>query len=164
MRIAITGHRDLDERTTALVDAAIRRLLRDHGTRDIVGVSCLAAGADQIFARAVLELGGRLEVIVPATGYAAVLGARARRGFEELKARAWKVLPLKHSTPGPGPYRDAGLAMLARVDHLIAVWDGAPARGRGGTAEIVEFARRRDLAVHVVWPDGARRLGASGVS
>ncbi|TMR03822.1 hypothetical protein ETD83_09470 [Actinomadura soli] len=163
MRIAITGHRDLDEPTTAHVDAAIRALLEAHGTRDtqdIVGVSCLADGADQIFARAVLELGGHLEVIVPATGYAAALGARARRGFEELKARACVVLPLRHSRPGPGPYLEAGLAMLARVDRLIAVWDGAPAGGRGGTADIVEYARRRDMAVHIIWPVGARRTGA----
>ncbi|WUH97179.1 hypothetical protein OHR68_27035 [Spirillospora sp. NBC_00431] len=164
MRIAITGHRDLDERTTALVDSAIRGLLRDHGTRDIVGVSCLAAGADQIFARAVLELGGRLEVIVPAAGYAAALGARARRGFYELKERASKVLPLKHSSPGPGSYHDAGLTMLARVDHLIAVWDGAPARGRGGTAEIVEYARKRHMAVDIIWPKGARRTGGTATT
>ncbi|MFI0373131.1 hypothetical protein ACH35V_35165 [Actinomadura sp. 1N219] len=160
MRIAITGHRDLDETTTARVDAAIRALLRDHSARDIVGVSCLADGADQIFARAVLELGGRLEVIVPATGYAAALGARARRGFEELKARAAVVLPLRHPRPGPGPYQEAGLAMLARVDRLIAVWDGTPARGRGGTAEVVEYARRQKMDVHVIWPTGATRTGA----
>ncbi|GAA1821236.1 hypothetical protein [Actinomadura chokoriensis] len=158
MRVAVTGHRDLDEETSALVDARIREILAAGG-RDIVGVSCLAAGADQIFARAVLARGGRLEVIVPAAGYAAVLGARARRGFDELTARASRVLPLTHAVPGPGPYLDAGLAMLERADHLIAVWDGAPARGRGGTAEIVARARRLGRIVHVVWPHGARRTG-----
>ncbi|GAA0581458.1 hypothetical protein [Actinomadura livida] len=162
MRIAITGHRDLDEPTTVMVDEAIRTELRAQSTRDIVGVSCLAAGADQIFARAVLHLGGRLEVVIPATGYAAALGGRARRGFEELKARASRIRALPHVLPGPGPYRDAGLTMLDRVDRLIAVWDGAPARGGGGTAEVVEYARRRGVAVHVIWPEGARRTGGSG--
>ncbi|NEA22150.1 hypothetical protein G3I70_06530, partial [Actinomadura bangladeshensis] len=81
MRVAVTGHRDLDEETSALVEARIREILAAGG-RDIVGVSCLAAGADQIFARAVLARGGRLEVIVPAAGYAAALGSRARRGFD----------------------------------------------------------------------------------
>lgn len=157
MRIAVTGHRDLDDATAAMVDAAIRRLLRAHGARDVVGVSCLAAGADQIFARAVLELGGRLEVVVPAAGYAAALGALAREAFEELTARATRVLALPHRSPGPGPYRDAGLRMLDRADRLVAVWDGKPARGRGGTAEIVAHARERGIAVHVVWPPGARR-------
>lgn len=160
MRIAITGHRDLDEPTAAKVDAAIRALLHAQRPRDVVGVSCLAAGADQIFARAVLELGGRLEVIVPASGYAVVLGARAGRGFEELKARAVRVSPLPHRRPGPLPYRDAGLRMLDGADRLFAVWDGAPARGAGGTAEIVEHARSRSVAVHVIWPEGAGRTGA----
>ncbi|WP_165964499.1 hypothetical protein [Actinomadura sp. KC216] len=30
--------------------------------------------------------------------------------------------------------------------------------GRG--AEIVEYARRRHMTVHVIWPEGARRTGA----
>lgn len=159
LRIAVTGHRDLDGPTTAMVDAAIRARLRAQRTRDIVGVSCLAAGADQIFARAILDLGGRLEVIVPATGYAAALGVPARGGFEELKARASRVRALRHRLPGPGPYRDAGLKMLDHADHLIAVWDGAPARGPGGTAEVVEYAHRAGVTVHVIWPAGARRTG-----
>ncbi|GAA0236909.1 hypothetical protein GCM10009527_036800 [Actinomadura nitritigenes] len=161
MRIAITGHRDLDGPTAALVRREIRALLAPFAG-DLCGVSCLAAGADQIFARAVLELGGRLEVIVPARGYAAALGGRARRGFEDLAARASGIRWLDHFAPGPGPYLEAGLAMLDRADRLIAVWDGAPARGRGGTAEIVEHARRRGIAVDVVWPGGAVRARVTG--
>ncbi|GAA1546679.1 hypothetical protein GCM10009678_31630 [Actinomadura kijaniata] len=157
MRIAITGHRDLDERTAALVDAAIRtRLSR---SRDIVGVSCLAEGADQIFARAVLDAGGRLEVVIPSAGYTATLGVRAKHGFDELKGRASRIWALAHTGPGPGPYLQAGLKMLDHADELIAVWDGLPAAGRGGTGEIVEHARRRRMTVHVLWPEGAVRTG-----
>ncbi|MFB4300778.1 hypothetical protein [Actinomadura sp. NTSP31] len=163
MRIAITGHRDLDGPTAALVRREIRALLAPFAG-DLAGVSCLAAGADQIFARAVLDLGGRLEVIVPAAGHAAALGGRARLGFEELAARASGVRQLGYSAPGPGPYLEAGLAMLDRADRLVAVWDGAPARGRGGTAEIVEHARRRGIPVDVVWPGGAVRACAAGTS
>jgi hypothetical protein len=154
MRVAITGHRDLDGPTTEMVEAAIRALLGES-PRDIVGVSCLAPGADQIFARVVLDLGGRLEVIVPAAGYAAGLDMRAKKGFEELAGRASRIRTLCHSSPGPGSSLDAGLTMLDHVDSLIAVWDGHAARGPGGTAEIVEHARRRRMAVHVVWPEGA---------
>lgn len=32
------------------------------------GVTCLARGADQIFARVVLDLGGTVEVVLPAAG------------------------------------------------------------------------------------------------
>jgi hypothetical protein len=153
-RIAITGHRDLDEPTTVTVDAAIRALLREAPGPTIVGISCLAAGADQIFARAVLDLGGRLEVIIPSAGYEATLEGT---GFEELKGRAVSTRTLAHPAPGPGPFLDAGLQMLDRADRLFAVWDGHRARGVGGTAEIVEHARRRHMPVSIIWPHGATR-------
>ncbi len=161
-RIAITGHRDLDPPTALKVDAAIRDLLRQADGRDgrtVVGISCLAAGADQIFARAVLDLGGRLEVIIPSAGYAATLGGAAKTTFEELKARATRISALDHPSPGPGPYLDAGLRMLEHADRLVAVWDGRRAAGRGGTAEIVEHARRREIPVSIIWPRGAARAG-----
>jgi transposase len=36
---------------------------------------------------------------------------------------------------------------------LLIVWDGLPARGRGGTAEIVAWARGLGKPVCQVWPD-----------
>jgi hypothetical protein len=61
MHIAITGHRGLPAATERLVDHAIRdQLARDSNGTDLVGISCLADGADQIFARAVLDAGGQL--------------------------------------------------------------------------------------------------------
>jgi hypothetical protein len=47
--------------------------------------------------------------------------------------------------------------MLDLADQLVAVWDGLPARGYGGTADVVAAARRRGMPVVVVWPPGARR-------
>jgi hypothetical protein len=157
MRIAITGHRNLDGPTTVMVDNAIRRLLGEF--TDVVGISCLAAGADQIFARAVLDMGGRLEVVIPAFDYATTLGVAAHRRFEELKGRAFRIQEPAHETATPNAYLDAGLLTLRRLDRLIAVWDGRPAAGVGGTAEIVEHARRRGIEVHRIWPEGAARVG-----
>ncbi|SNS74162.1 hypothetical protein [Actinomadura mexicana] len=157
MRVAITGHRDLDSRTARMVDTGIRRLLAQRAT-DVTGVTCLAEGADQIFARAILAIGGRLEVIIPATGYEAGLEARARDDFEELAEHAVAVRRLPYRNPGPRSYLHAGLTMLDGVERLIAVWDGAPARGRGGTAEIVGHARQRRIDVDVLWPQGATRV------
>jgi hypothetical protein len=47
--------------------------------------------------------------------------------------------------------------MLTIIDRLVAVWDGLPARGVGGTAEVVADARELGLPVEVVWPAGAWR-------
>ena len=69
MRIAITGHGGLPAATEQLVNRAIREQLSAVG-QDITGVSNLADGPDQLFAQAVLEAGGQLEVIIPAARYA----------------------------------------------------------------------------------------------
>ena len=36
---------------------------------------------------------------------------------------------------------------MAHCEVLIAIWDGQPARGPGGTAEVVALARDRNLPV-----------------
>ncbi|GAB3762805.1 hypothetical protein [Microlunatus parietis] len=69
MRIAITGHRGLSPETSRLVDQAIRAELDQVAADHLVGISGLADGADQLFARAVLDAGGQLQVIVPAKRY-----------------------------------------------------------------------------------------------
>ena len=40
---------------------------------------------------------------------------------------------------------------------LVAVWDGQSARGLGGTADVVAYARERGKPVTVIWPEGASR-------
>jgi hypothetical protein len=37
---------------------------------------------------------------------------------------------------------------------MVAMWDGAPSGGHGGTADA---ARKRGISVTVIWPDGAER-------
>jgi hypothetical protein len=47
--------------------------------------------------------------------------------------------------------------LVGLVDELIAVWDGEPARGYGGTADVVAYAKRQGIPVRIVWPEGAAR-------
>ncbi|GLF95217.1 hypothetical protein SYYSPA8_12990 [Streptomyces yaizuensis] len=52
----------------------------------------------------------------------------------------------------------AGSELLVdRCDLLIAIWDGSPARGYGGTADVVHYARRSSTPVTILWPEGATR-------
>ncbi|MFO7193027.1 hypothetical protein [Thermocrispum sp.] len=51
----ITGHSNLSAPTIPLVADEIRAELAQHDPATLVGVSCLARGADQVFARVVLE-------------------------------------------------------------------------------------------------------------
>ncbi|GAA2212700.1 hypothetical protein GCM10009850_081620 [Nonomuraea monospora] len=58
VRFADSGHRGLPEETVVLIDQAIREVLAD--VPDISALPCLADGAGQIFAPALLDLGGAL--------------------------------------------------------------------------------------------------------
>lgn len=64
--IAVTGHMDLTENSTPLVRTALDDLLKQYADDgQFAGVSCIAKGADSLFAEAVLAADGRLTVVVP---------------------------------------------------------------------------------------------------
>lgn len=160
VRIAVTGHRFFDDAAAAYITARVGEVLGEAGAggRAVRVVTSLAEGADQLVAREALQRGIPVEVIVPAAGYAESLQEPDdRRQFAALLDRAESVRTLDHAEPSPAAYLDAGTAMLADADRLIAVWDGAPARGVGGSAEIVARARELGLDLHVIWPPGYHR-------
>ena len=64
--LAVTGHMDLTPESVPLVRAALAELLAEHCGGELVGVSCIAAGSDSLFAEAVLEAGGRWSSSFPA--------------------------------------------------------------------------------------------------
>jgi len=133
-------------------------------------ISSLAEGADRIAAHAALDAGFALDVILPCPApiYAETfVDDASREAFASLstRARATLVLPLAGESAAPlderlpATFEAAGLTMLAQSDILVAVWDGKPAEGRGGTGQIVEEAARRGAPVVIVDPkDGATRL------
>ncbi|WP_367137757.1 hypothetical protein [Saccharothrix sp. HUAS TT1] len=159
MRVGITGHSNLAPDCVDDVREAIRTALEAEaaGGSSLVGVTCLAPGADQLFAGVVLELGGRVEVVLPAMDYREKLKPEKRAAYDELLARAHVVSVLPNELSGRHAYVMANERMLASVELLIAVWDGQPPDGRGGTADVVETARASGVPVVVVWPGGARR-------
>jgi hypothetical protein len=112
-------------------------------------VSPLASGADQMAAGLALERGWELQAVLPMTREdcaAAEPGTAA--GLHQLLARSRCVLELPGDPGSPlEAYVMAGRATVAHADLLIAVWDGLPARGRGGTAETVDLALTRGTPV-----------------
>jgi hypothetical protein len=157
MKIAVTGHRELPKPTENLVSAALHRWLAEHADTELTGLTCLADGADTLFARAVLDAGGSLIVIVPADEYRDRLPAEHHPSYDELINRAVEVIRLEHRESTSEAHMDASMCMLSRADQLLAVWDGKPARGYGGTADIVDAAKERGTPVTVIWPEGAHR-------
>ncbi|GAA3883289.1 hypothetical protein GCM10022243_54970 [Saccharothrix violaceirubra] len=156
-RLAITGHRELSVPTERLVDAALREVVNERDAGELVGLSCIADGADTLFAQAVLDAGGSLVVVVPAAEYRDGLPESHHFTYDALLSSATRVIELDHTESDSEAHMDASVRMIAEADELIAVWDGKPARGYGGTADVVGVARERNLPVTVVWPDGASR-------
>ena len=52
--IAVTGHMDLTDDSVPLVRAALGELLSAYPPAELVGVSCVAAGSDTLFAVGIL--------------------------------------------------------------------------------------------------------------
>lgn len=153
--------------------AAVEREASDAFAADppeITLISSLAEGADRIAASAALDAGLSLDVVLPcpASIYAQTFDGEASRGdFDELmaRARACLVLPLAGAPEHPletrlsRSYEAAGLTLLDQCDVLVAVWDGKPADGRGGTGQIADEAARRGAPILVVDPaNGATRM------
>jgi hypothetical protein len=155
-RIAISGHRGLPSPTARLVDQALRAALSERAP-GVTGLSCLADGADQIFARAVTGLGGTLGVVVPAAEYRAGLPADSHPEYDDLFAQAAAIRRLPFTASTPDSHMAASRLMVDEADELYAVWDGEPARAFGGTADVVAYAREHGTHVRVIWPDGAQR-------
>jgi uncharacterized phage-like protein YoqJ len=158
VRVGVTGHMNLSEPTVSLVRAALRKVLESQAADGITGVSCIAAGADSIFAETVLDLGGKLEVILPASDY------RERKvkpdhadQFDRLLRRASRVHVMPYAISNRDAYQAANEMMINSSDRIIAVWDGEAPADKGGTAAVVEYARLQGIPVDVVWPDGASR-------
>ncbi|MFE7855646.1 hypothetical protein [Streptomyces sp. NPDC057403] len=156
-RIGVTGHRSIPSSVLADVRSAVRRECANMGA-ELEVLSSLAAGADQLVADIALAHGVPVTAVIPGMDYEAHLGdAAARSAYRRiLKACAARVdLPVQPTHEQA--YLAAGRWIVDHSDRLIAVWDGRPARGPGGTGDVVAYARRTGVPVTVLWRDGVRR-------
>jgi hypothetical protein len=154
--VGVTGHQGLDSETRELVAAELRSVLED--TRPLRGIGSLAEGADQIFAEVVLSVGGTISAVIPAAGYEGTFeGADTLGAYRRLLAHCEEVIELPFHDPGEEAFWAAGQEVVRRAELVVAVWDGEPAAGLGGTADVVAFAESIGRPVRRVWPLGARR-------
>jgi hypothetical protein len=129
-----------------------------RGGRGLRALSCLAAGADQLFADIALEQGVPLTAVIPGMDYETHLGGtEARTAYRRLLKDSSERVELPHEATHEEAYYAAGRYIVDHVDRLVAVWDGAPARGIGGTGDVVDYARRTGVPVTVLWAAGVLR-------
>jgi hypothetical protein len=140
MRAGVTGHRDLGPpEAAAWVRAALAALVADP--RLTGGATSLAAGADQLFATLLAEAGKPYTVIVPCEQYERTFGRPAdTSAYRRLLHRAREKVTLPFAEPSEQAFWAAGMKVVDTTDSTIAVWDGRPAKGLGGTADVVRYA------------------------
>jgi hypothetical protein len=156
--IGFSGHQGLPPATTDLVAAELRDRLEPLAGPELIGVTMLGPGADQLFAQMVLELGGHLSVVVPAKRYRDGFDdPEARREYDRLYPMASYFEALEYVESTEDAHMAGGRVVVDRSARLLAVWDGQPARGHGGTADVVAYAQERGVPVEVIWPKGATR-------
>ncbi|HYF36081.1 MAG TPA: hypothetical protein VD994_12375 [Prosthecobacter sp.] len=179
-----TGHRDLDathavRQALAAELAKLKALIHERGGL-LEFYASAAYGSDTMACEEAGKLGIPVHLVLPKP---VVLVAKSdevdrREGFaadfwkdevflQDEWDRAYRLIQAAgrgdqggtlRLTPGtqvqPECYYDAGLLMLEAVDVLVAVWDGAPARGIGGTEHLIRLAEKRGMARIVIPASG----------
>lgn len=156
--VGVTGHRSLraadHDEIGARTRLVLARLKREAPDSPIVLLTSLAEGADRVVTRIALGEGVRIIAVLP------LAQESYERDFADSKSRdEFRVLladprveqcivapKLSSAADAPGEARDiqyllAGSFVARNSDVLIALWDGAPSRGTGGSAQIVSFRR-----------------------
>src|ERR1700721_1849087 len=112
-------------------------------------LSPLAEGADRIVAHAGLALGADLQCPLPfhEGEYCRDFSTESSpHEFHALLAKASAVFQVDGVRDAADvAYERTGRFVLEQSDFLIAIWDGEPAAGRGGTAQIVEEALTQNI-------------------
>jgi class 3 adenylate cyclase len=159
------------------VKEALRHWLDEEGV--LIGYASGACGADLLFLEAVLERGGEAHVVLPYRRGAfredcvdLVPGSDWGERFERVLARA-KAREVSTHKLGDGgvsyDYSSRVLHGLAQIhaDQLgvglshLAVWDGKPGDGPGGTADTVRLWRQGGREVTVIDPTTSRASRAT---
>jgi hypothetical protein len=143
--VGFTGHRRIEDenKIAPVLRELIASIQREVG-REIIGRSSIASGADTLFAEACLASRLKWIALLPFPE------AEFKKDFSEadwkraraLLDRAERVETLSDRAERPAGYVHCGLVTVDGADLMIALWDGKAPRGPGGTAQIVEDARR----------------------
>lgn len=143
--IGFTGHRKLEneEQCRSAITDFLRERKQVH-PGIVWGVSSAAAGGDQVFCEACLELGIPIRVLLPkpVEEFHRDFEIRSWERTRKILDRALSVEVTGDARDSKEQYYDCGIQTVSECQLLVALWDGEPSRGRGGTQEIVTFAEK----------------------
>jgi hypothetical protein len=162
LSLGFTGHRAGFD--PMAVREALGRVLDELGRRaaaaggEVRLLTGIAEGSDTVCAQVARGRGMEVHLLLPLEeaefardfspgtwelSAAELAKARARPGRDSVRL-------VGGATTRPECYVALGDLLLREIDLLVAVSDGAPSRGPGGTAAVIEKARAAELPVVVI--------------
>ena len=158
IRIGVTGHRELPDEL--LIRKSINKVLSkidkvlENDPHIFSIISPLAEGADRVATEEILNIENRLslkkpflEVILPLRIDEYLKDFEKENSEEEFKKLlklSDSIKTIQDSTSRDDAYYKAGLYTVDNCDVLLAIWNGKPAAGMGGTAQIIDYAKKTD--------------------
>ena len=156
LTVGVSGHRAIRPQDEPVLAAGVKRELerlhQQYPHSPLVMLNSLAEGADQLCARAALDMGVPLVAVLPMAQaeYEKDFSGPALKGFRSLCAQAEQVFAAPFAEAAPEEpdrdflYRQAGIYVASHCHVLLALWDGEAGTDTGcGTAEVVDFALRQ---------------------
>lgn len=154
--LGVTGHRSLRSSERDEIAKTLRALLaqlrHEAPHSPLVLLTSLAEGADRVVAQLALAEGAAVIAVLPLAPERYECDFAEPESREEFRMllgdpRVEQCVVIPTLSPGDGASGDArdlqyllaGLFVARNSDVLIALWDGTPARGIGGSAQIVSF-------------------------
>ncbi len=151
--VGFSGHRQLEDEAGAA--AAMRtalEMLQREAPGEWIALSSIAIGSDQVFVAQAQALGLSWHAILP------LPRAEFEKDFSPVEwaaveatlTRAEHVRVITENGAREDAYLDCGMETVNGADVLLAVWDGQPARGKGGTADVIEYAKSIGKPVMII--------------
>ena len=153
--VGFTGHRHLEDPVAVgkIIRAELALLQEKQGGL-IAGYTSVAIGADTLFAEACLTLNIPWTAALPFSPdeFRDDFSAAEWSCASDLLKRALEVEICGTADDRTAAYLRCGLRTVDQSDLVMAVWDGKPARGEGGTGEVVAYARKQKKPLILIHP------------
>ncbi len=140
MKVGITGHQNLTADESNWLKQELETEIKQMKIEE--AYSCLAIGSDQLFANVILANNIPLVAITPCKKYEQTFDEKHIDFYKSILKQAVNQIKLDFENPSEEAFYEAGKTVANKSDVVFAFWNNLPAKGLGGTADIVSFAKK----------------------